>query len=175
LNWLKYSSGDVYDVVLNGRKRQLTEEQIAQIIKKSLKNSLPVKKLFNQFDVDINQLDNLNIKLVPLKGRYALTDHKEMRLNKNLFREGDFFDKYMFVILHEIVHFVSRMKEKKSYFSDPEESLAFIVAIAHELSKGRSTQEIWKKIYPKIEWHFHNEDDAERFFRNMLRKAKNFL
>jgi len=165
-----------YNVYLNGRKIALSEQQIVSLIKHFLKQSKFIKKMFDLFDISIDQLDNLIIKIMPLEKQYALTDDRVMKLNEKLFTEhNDFFQKYMFVPVHEIVHYLTRKKEKEAYFNDPEEVMGFIAGIAYYLEKGKKNQEIWRIIYPHISWHFNDKRDAEAFFKRCLKKAREWL
>lgn len=171
--WLKEASR--YRLIYNGKRVLFDESQISFVIKQILKKSLPVQKIFNMFEVSIDNLDNLKIEIVPLDKKYALTDIEKMQINKDLLQDEDFFEKYEFVFVHEIIHFLTRKKEEKSYFNDAEEVNGFILGIAHYLSKGKTIQEIWKDIFPKIKFHFHKIDDAEAFFNRCISKARKLL
>ena len=77
--------------------------------------------------------------------------------------------------IHELVHWLTRLKEDGAYFQDPEEVLGFTASIATELARGSDLDEIWNKIFPRIEFHFHDESDAREFFINCIQKAKELL
>ena len=98
-----------------------------------------------------------------------------MKLNKSLFEGGDFFRDNFFVVAHEIVHYLSRLKESDAWFNDPEEVLGFVASIGYEMENGTDFDVIWNRIYHKVSWHFHNEEDAREFFKNMYQKAKRML
>jgi len=196
LNWLKKSSKP-YKVKIDGTICSLDDQGISGLIKKKLKSSQAVQKAFKKFEISPDKLDNLDIIIEDIgDDQYALTDSEKMRLNKSVFENGnDFLKDYMFVIAHEIMHFILRLRQKQKgninlpdsiipekptksnhgYFNDEEESLAFCLAIAYELEKGKSLQEIWRLIFPKIEFHFHDEKDAKIFFKRCIKKSKQFL
>jgi len=148
---------------------------VVEVIKQKLKQSRAIQKIFAQFEVSLDRLDNLQIEIVPLEKKYAETDGEVMRINSSLFDDGDFFEKHFFIIAHEIVHWLSRVKEEDSYMNDPEEVLGFCSGIAYEIEQGTDPDIIWNRIYPKVEFHFHNEEDAREFFRNMYQKALKLL
>ena len=161
----------------NIKKFATEEAQIAQAIKEKLLSCRAIIKLFEQFEVAPERLQDLQIVIVPLEKKYAETDDRSMKLNNVLFEGGwDVFVRdHFFIVAHEIVHWLSRIKEQESYFHDPEEVMGFVSSIAFELSEGTDPDEIWNKIYPKVSWHFHNEIDAKEFFANMAEKAQKLL
>ena len=160
---------------MNGKMLQLNEEQIGALIKKKMKGDLAVQRMFEEFEVSLDQLDNLKIQIEDLEGRYAETDIDRMSLDENLFAGGEFFKKNWFVCVHELVHLCSRLREQDSYFSDPEEVSGFIFSIATELARGTDMDEIYNLIYPRIEFHFNDPTDARQFFHNSIQKAKKIL
>jgi hypothetical protein len=92
-----------------------------------------------------------------------------------MFDDGQFFKNNWFVVCHELVHFCSRVREDAAYFADPEESLGFVFSVATEMARGTDVNQIWNLIYPRIEFHFHNESDAREFFMNCIQHAKKIL
>lgn len=162
-------------IKVNGRIKNVSEEVIARMIKQQLLDNDAIQKVFADFEVAPERLDELQIEFGDLKGKYAETDLNSMVLDQSLFADGLFFDRYMYVPAHEIIHWLSRIKEQDAYFNDPEETLGFVTAIAFELSRGKDIDDVWNKIYDKIAFHFHNEVDARQFFENMLLKAKSLL
>jgi hypothetical protein len=149
----------------------LNQEQIGQIIKRKLLQSHTIRKMFDDFEVSPERLQDLQIIITKLDHKYAETDLEKMALDISLFEQGDFFQYSFFVVAHEIVHWLSRVKEQDSYFNDPEEVLGFVSSIAVEMESGEPLPAIWEKIYPKISWHFNDERDAKLFFQRMLEKA----
>src|SRR3990167_6207796 len=192
MSWLVSASR--YIISLDGQA-VVDEQEIGGLIKDQLKKSRVVQKLFELFALPLDELDTLDIEILPLKKKYALTDEKKMKLNKSLFDKVDFFKDYMFVPVHELVHFVARKRQKatgeanlpkpfiptkptessESYFDDDEESMGFMLSVAYELENNKPIQHIWKHIYPKVEWHFHDESDAEKFFKRIILKARRLL
>lgn len=172
---MKVAQSNQFVVTIGGQKRRLSAEKIAALIKKKLSESKYIHGLFEHYEMDVSRLDDLVIQIMPLEKKYAETDADSMRLNTILFDTGDFFRDYFFVIPHELVHWMSRLKEAEAYFNDPEEVLGFVASVAHEIEAGTDPDEIWNKIYPKISWHFHDENDAREFFVNMIDKAKDLI
>ncbi|MFA6088591.1 MAG: hypothetical protein WC755_01890, partial [Candidatus Woesearchaeota archaeon] len=164
--WFKEASK--YKLIYNGKKLLLDDGQIASIIKDILKNSVPVRNMFNKFKISIDKLDDLIIEIISLDKKYALTDAKKMKINKALLEHEDFFEKYRFVFFHEIVHFLTRIKEKRAFFNDDEEVEALVMSLANELERGTSYQDIWKKLFHTVDWHFSSEEDAEAFFARSI-------
>lgn len=162
-------------IMIDGRTVELNEEQIVHLIKQKIRNSKSIQNMFIEFEVSPDRLDELQFVITPLDHKYAETDINTMKLNTSMFSSGDFFEKYFFVIAHEIVHWLSRIKENDAYFNDPEEVLGFVSSIAYELEQNSDLNVAWNKVYPKISWHFSNESDAKEFFENMIEKAKSFL
>jgi hypothetical protein len=155
----------------------MSQQQLVKLIKQELLSAPATAKLLKQFEVDPERIQNLRIEFDNLDKKYAETDSEHMVLNINMFRDGweSFKDNYFFVVAHEIVHWLSRVREEDSYFNDPEEVLGFVSSIAYEISQGSHPDEIWNKIYPKVSWHFQNEADAREFFTNMVEKAQKLL
>ncbi len=171
----KTASDEKFPLILNGKIMELPAQQIGELIKQKLRSNVAMQKLFNDFEVDGERLKELKITIEDLDDRYAETDLEHMALSPNLFEGGDFFEKNFFVVAHEIVHWLSRIKEEDAYFNDPEETLGFTSSIAYELEQGTDMDIIWNRIYPKIEFHFNDERDAKEFFRRMTIKAKRML
>lgn len=150
---------------------------MSEIVKQELISVPAIQKLFDQFDVSLDRIKDLRIEIVKLDQKYAETNSEVMRLNVSMFDGGweNFKQKYFFVVAHEIVHWLSRIREEDSYFNDPEEVLGFVASIAYEMSKGSDSDEIWNKVFPKVSFHFNDIADAREFFRNMMDKAKKLL
>ena len=172
---LKKASEEKYPIQINGKLMELRAEQIGALIKKKMRGDLAVQKLFEEFEVSLDQLENLKIEIKDLNGRYAETDLEFMVLDEGLFSDGKFFKNNWFVVVHELVHFCSRFREKNSYFSDPEEVSGFVFSIATELARGTSMDKIWNLIFPRIEFHFNDSADSKEFFVNCIQKAQKIL
>ena len=176
---LKKSQEKQYSILINNREIAISQSQIEKLIKNKLQNDFAVVKMFKKFDLSLQQLDNLKIQIEPLQDRYAETDADKMVLSTSLFdnhHDEDWFDKNYFIICHEILHFIYRNYERKAgYFGDHEEIDGFVLSIASLLSQNKSVDEIYNKIFPKIEFHFHDPQKAKVFFSTLIVKAKEFL
>jgi hypothetical protein len=157
--WFISASEPKYQVDIDGSIVFVSLGQLNQIIKEKLSNSPVVHKLFEQFEVDIAKLNDLRIEVDDLDDRYAETDLEKMSLNQSLFDGGHFLQDYFFIVLHEIVHWLSRTKE----------------SVAHEIEQNTNPNEIWNKVYGKVSFHFNNEEDARAFFENIIEKAMDLL
>lgn len=171
---------DKHFVVTNIKIASLS---ISNVIKNKIKSSKLVNYLFKLYGTNVNEVDNLAIKIVPLHDKYAETG-KVMKINSSLFDNGlDYFlDNYFFIIVHELIHFLFKEKHMTTsvqkgqhYFEDSEERKGFIVAIAYELSTGKSEEDVWENIYPKVEWHFHEKEDSETFFEHLIDQANKII
>lgn len=195
MSWIKAAASN-YSLKIHGKKYELSEKEVEQVVQRMLRTSSPIQKMFLQFGLSLDILNNLDVKLVDLKNKYALTDSKTMKINRNLFRNENFFEQYWFLLGHECMHFIARNSEKKTheklkvpvglipekptksdegYFSDQEEGMAFALSVACEIDNGTGLQEIWRRVFPKVKWHFHDEKDAIIFFKDIISKAKNLL
>ncbi len=169
-------SGEKYPIMVGGRMLELSSEKIGILIKKRLQSDLAVQKLCDEFEVSLeNLMENLTIEIKDLSGVYAETDLQSMTLDKGLFDGGKFFSENYFVCVHELAHLLSRIKENSAYFNDPEEVIGFVGSIASLLVSGSSLDQIWSLVYPKISFHFHNEEDSRKFMVRCIYKAKEIL
>lgn len=179
MNWVTKLAEQKYRVDIKGKRYNLSYEQLCQEIKRRLKRSKVVKGLLSKFKLDFGLIDKLHIDICDLEGRFAETDGKVMKLNQQMFEDGQFFNEHFFVVLHELFHYLSRSKEKQQgadgYFSDPEERDGFVISIAYEMEKGSNLDEIYQLIYPKISMHFADENQAREFFESLVLKANSFL
>jgi len=160
---------------INGRLVQVPENRLGEVIKQKLRQSQAVMKLFDEFEVSPQRLDELQFFVKELDNKYAETDGRKMVLNTFLFSDGDFLDKYFYIVAHEIVHWLSRVREQDAYFNDPEETLGFVASVAYELEHSKDLDVVWNRVYPKISWHFNDEKDAREFFQRMVEKAVKLL
>lgn len=160
---------------INGTMTQLSTDQFESLVKRHLMNSKSVQKICQDFEVDINRISKLKVEIHDLDSNFAETDGEVMKVNKILLDDPDFFETQFFILAHEIVHFLSRQKEEDAYFNDPEEVLGFVTSIAYEIEQGSDIDVIWNRIYPKVSFHFNNENDARQFFENMLEKSIKLL
>lgn len=174
MNWL-FKISNYIPVKIKGKLLNLDRDSFEKLIKQKLLSSQVILKTFKEFDVNKEYLKNLRIIVVPLKDMYAETDLKTMKINSSLLKSNDFFADYFFVIAHEIVHWLTRIKEAEGYLNDPEERLGFCLSIAYELEQGIDIAKVRKKILPKLEWHFNSKEKAARFFEDLTLKAQFLL
>lgn len=166
---------DKFPIIINGQEAYFSSDQVGELIKKHLRSSSAIMRLFDEFEVAPERLDDLQFVITPLDHKYAETDARMMKLNSFLFEHGDFFEKYFYIVPHELIHWLSRVREEDAYFNDPEEVLGFVASIAYEMEHSPDLDIIWNKVYPKISWHFQNEGDAREFFGKMIEKARKLL
>jgi len=168
---------DRFFVIPTDKVAQARQVDIGQLIKEKLKNTAVIQKLAKEYEVSLDRLDELQVVVLDLKDKFAETDKDTMKLNATLFENGieAFFRDSFFIVVHEIVHWLTRVKEQDAYFNDPEEVLGFVASIAYELTQSSDLEAIWQKIYPKVAWHFHDEKDARLFFERSIQKAKKLL
>ena len=171
----KKASEEKYPVQVGGRLLELSVGQISHLIKEKMRGDLAVQKLFQEFEVDLEQLKNLKIEIEDLEGVFAETDLESMVLDKGLFSDGKFWTNNWFVVVHELTHWLSRWCEDQAYFRDPEEVLGFVGSIASLLASGVDIDEVWSRVYPRISFHFHNEEDSRKFMVHCIYKAKELL
>jgi len=170
----KQSSSEKYLIVVNNKEMRLSEEQIGKLIKKKLKSSRVVNKIFKEFEVSIDQVDNLIIDISDLDGRYAETDLTTMTIDPSIVE--DVLTTNFFIVLHEICgHFTTRRAEEKSFFADPEEVFGMVAGCAGMLEQGYDFDTIYNIMWPKIEFHFHDTDDARRVMKRIFIRAKKML
>lgn len=147
-------------------------KNFSQIIKSKLKENKVVQRIFKRFNLDLNRIDEMNIILTDLDGRYAETDADNMKINQNLINTKN-IDEIYAIVLHEIWHFAKRSHEQESgYFGDDEEIEAFSVSIAALLAAGHDLNSVYNLLYPKVEFHFHNPQRAKEVFQLMIEKAE---
>ena len=158
----------------NGKVSDQTA-QISKEIKDRIRGSRLCNILFKEFGVSMDQLDNLQIIIEDLDGKYAECDENTMKLNTMMFEKGNFFEDYFYVILHEICHYLTRVVEGRGLFFDPEESYGMVAAIAYQMEQGNGLDEIWNKLFNKVSWHFNDELKAKEVFEKMIEEAKILL
>ena len=168
-NAVEPSSADSGQVNVNDQTPQISKE-----IKDRIRGSRLCNNIFKEFGVSMDRLDDLQITIEDLEGKYAECDEHTMKLNKMMFEKGDFFEDYFYIILHEIIHWLSRQAEK-FYFADPEESYGFVSAIAYMMEAGNDFNLVWEKLFPKVSWHFNDELKAREVFEKMIEEAKILL
>ncbi|MFA5599224.1 MAG: hypothetical protein WDA06_01375 [Phenylobacterium sp.] len=146
-------------------------EQICRFIKKQIRQDPFFIRLFKLFNIPIDRIDNLTIKIKPLYGMSAKSNSKTIILDKEVIDKSDTLNDIMHFIVHEICHWLIRQREKEQYFSDPEEHFSFIHAIAYEMKRGQSLDVIKDTFLPMIKAHFTDTKCAEVFYDKLVRKA----
>ena len=152
-------------------KSEGDSEAVSTKLKGIIRDSAFFQKLFEEYGVPLDKLDNLVFKVKKMKGKYATSNSKEIWLNEKLFRDGTFFDDKVHYVVHEMIHWLTRQREKQLYFTDPEEVEAFIHSIRWELLRGKSRERILEDFFPIIGAHFDNERDAVSLFDEFFEKA----
>jgi len=145
---------------------------ISRKLKKIIRDSPFFINLFKKYNVPIDVMDdNLTFKIRKMRGVHAQSNSKEISLNSKLFENGDFFENHIHFVIHELVHWLTRQRENKYYFSDHEEIEAFIYGMAYQLFNGKNKIEIEKTFYPIIKEHFKSEIKAKIFFEYLFEEA----
>ena len=153
-------------------KKDISNEELNRRLKSIIRSNSFFQKLFHDLDVPIDRIDDkLTFTKKKLNGRYAQGNSEDIYINERLFDNGDFFENKIHFIVHEIVHWLTRQREKDFYFTDPEEIDAFVYGILYELLRGKREEEIRKVFYPIISKHFENKNNAQRAYRAMFEKA----
>ena len=144
---------------------------IIRKIKKVIRTDPFFIRLFKKYDIPVDKVDDLAFKIKDLRGMYAKSNSKEIHLDSKLFEDDDFIKNNMHFVVHELVHWLTRQREKDCYFSDYEEHEAFIYGIFYELENNKSKIEIKNIFYPIIKKHFDTEEEAVSFFEYLFSKA----
>lgn len=160
MSWFKYS------------KTGITEQELSRKLKDTIRTNPFFVNMFREYGVPTETIDNnLVFKIVDLEGKFAQSDSKTIYLNENLFENGKFFTDNMHFFVHELIHWLTRQKEKEVYFADPEEVEAFSSQIAYEILKGKKREEITKVFFPIIKSHFEQKQNANKLFEALFAKA----
>jgi len=149
--------------------------EISRKIKKIVRESPFFIKLFEKYGIPIEKIEDVSFKIMDLRGKHAQSDSKEIDLNSKLFENGDFFKNKLHFVVHELVHWLIRQREKDHYFSDPEEKDAFVVSMAYQIFNGSDKQCIYDTFFPIIKDHFCDREDAVRLFNQLYENANKYL
>lgn len=153
-------------------KSGMTDEKFTRRMKDFIRNHHFFQHLFEKYDAPLSEIDNnLTFKIVKMHGKYAKGNENVIYVNEKLFRKGDFFTNKVHFIVHEIIHWLTRQKEKEYYFTDPEEIDAFTYSIMYEILRGIDRNEIFDVFYPIIQAHFKSDRNAKKFFSTLYFKA----
>lgn len=176
-----------YPVMIDGGIKQLDEQTIGKIIKAKLKASRVVQKLLKDFELTTDVVDNVNIIIQPIKKKYSEADGEQIKLSPHLFDKGDFLQEQFYIVIHEFVHvcsrrssvgkelFMTHIPDDFSYFEDSEEILGMSSSAAYLLEMQTSPEDIKRKLFPKISFHFNNEEKARTFFEKVVQHGRNLI
>jgi len=149
------------------KKLQNINKQLKGIIKE---NPFFVH-LFNLYSVPMEQLKDLTFVIEKMRGKFAYSDSKKIYLNENLFKNNDLINDKIHFVVHELIHWLTRQREKDSYFSDPEEVQAFIYSICWEIQNGKDKIAIKNIFFPIIDSHFEDIHFSNNLFEILFDKA----
>lgn len=114
-----------------------TEQTLIDSIKHLLKDNKIVQKMFSDFGVDIDELDNMPVEFAKIKPS-AKTKNGKVILNEKLLEDGDFKDDIHYIV-HEAKHWLQQKfsrddkykhDDSLDYLDLPAEIEAFTVQIA---------------------------------------------
>ena len=137
---------------------------ISRKIKRVIRTDPFFIRLFKKYDVPIDKVNDLVFKIKDLRGRHAQSNSKEIHLNSKLFEDGNFIKDRLHFVVHELIHWLTRQREKNYYFSDPEEIEAFTISMAYEIKNGKNKKQIFNTFFPIIKAHFENQSNAIKLF-----------
>jgi hypothetical protein len=126
-------------------------------------------KLFEIYDINKEQFQKVKIGFKDMDF-LAISNSRVLLVNSKFLDKE--LEEYGHVIVHELSHWLTRMREKEMYFTDPEEIEAFSYGMAYEMSRGKDTDEIFNTYYPVIRKHFENDKNANAVFKKLLISAK---
>lgn len=172
------SASTKYDININGKRYNLSVEEIGNFVKEQIRKSNVLMRTLNNCGLSEKDLDELRIEIEKNEDNYAQTNNEFMKLNPVLF--DDVMGKF-FIVAHEFWHFCAMKSGRTTgdhdgdYFADKEEGEGFVLSIAYELEQGRDLVEIKEKVFPKIKFHFSNEEKANQFFDKLVEKAASLV
>jgi hypothetical protein len=147
------------------------EDTLNRRVKEIIRTHPFFLKLFKMYDVPIDRIDNLTLRFGEFTDKHAESNSKEIVLDSKLFADGcDIVDNIHYVV-HELVHWLTRQREKEFYFTDPEEIEAFSMSIAYELMRGKSAEEIAQVYYPIIVHNFSDDENGKAMFEALMKKG----
>jgi len=153
-------------------KNRISEEEINLRIKDIIREGKFFAKMFDAFGVSIDRIDkHLNFHVVDMDGKHAQSKKEDIFLDNKLLNDESFFDTQIHFVVHELIHWLTRQREKDCYFADPEEIEAFTHAIAYEILRGEHDERLRKTFFPIIEAHFDEATNANLLFKALLAKA----
>jgi hypothetical protein len=153
-------------------KVNMTEKELNKKLKDLIRSNRFFINMFKEYNIPIDRIDNeLIFEIKDMEGRYSQANGKYVYLSSRLFENGDFLNKNIHFVIHELVHWLTRQHEKDSYFSDPEEVISFSLGMAYELMRGKKKEEIYEVFFPIIKGNSENEQQAQKIFKIVFKRA----
>ncbi len=154
---------------------QNKDDQFDRKIKQSIKQIKFVVNLFKQMSIPLDWIDNnVKFKVKDLDSINALSDSKQIIINKNLINQF-FLEDGIHIIVHQLFHWLNRQRENKVYFSDPQQIDAFAMGIAYQIQRGKSIRDVIKIYKPIVQKHFSKSDDFKALFLYLLKRSQHFI
>lgn len=152
-------------------KNKINEKDLNRVVKDILKTHAFFQSLMNFYGISSDDIDrHLKIKIKELDGKYAQGNGDEIHLNKKLFNENNLKENFHYIV-HEFFHWLKRRSENKFYFNDTEEVQSFVMAMAWELIRGKSIEEVKNFFFPIVSKYFNDKKLAEKIFNRMLKQS----
>ena len=145
--------------------------QLSRRIKKIIRSSPFFLRMFDAYNVPMEKLDDVMFRAKKMRGTYATSNSKEIWLNEKLFENGGFYPAHLHFVVHELVHWLTRQREKECYFADPEEVEAFVYGMSWQIEEGRSKEEISRVYLPIIKSQFKEIGNPVELFDKFFDKA----
>ena len=149
----------------------MSNQELSDKLKNIVRTNAFFVRMFKTYGIPIEAVDKLKFEVVKLDGKFAQSDSKTIYLNETLFEKDSFFKENLHFFVHEMIHWLTRQKEREFYFADPEEIEAFSSQMAFEILRGKGKDEITKVFFPIIKSHFDQEQDANKLFEALFAKA----
>lgn len=150
-------------------EQEMSVAGLNQKVKAAIRQSPFFHKLFKHYGVYLRDVWEVKFSVDSLQGQYAFSKGNDIKLDKKLLQCP--FEDIMHFVAHEISHWLTRKREEKHYFSDPEEIMGFEWAMAYEISRGRTIDDLERTFMPMIQKQMHG-DDANKTFLHMVSKAQ---
>jgi len=139
-------------------RKNREQEQLIDKLKKGLKKEEEYIEKCEEYDKDIDFVDNVNITFDDDLDVSAKTVNGEIFLNGKLFEEGDWAD-CMRYVLHEMVHVfqqnagkVKGKVDKDHYLDDKNEQEAFQAQISY-MADNESPEELQQYLEQLLDHH----------------------
>ena len=148
------------------------------LMKQHIRNSPFIQKMFDNYGVPFERLDELTIKIEDLHGRHAKSNEEFIMVDEQSVKECEDPQEVVHYIVHELTHWLTRQREEDNYFANPEELKAFTMGMAYELVRGSGAEAIIKLYKPIFDKHLEGQDSMEVFnvcFSKATNLANNML